>query len=172
MRGGARTAFRPFFGQIFSEGYSAMKNDFYRMKRLSVAWIVTGIVFIGALIGFIIYLFRGIFSGIGDNSDPILDMLLFLLIPLGFVILAIAWRLTVKRARTVSSVIFFLFTLAVLALAGLLIFLIMLTLSLHPIESVMPICLLIGLTVWYVLFFILRKNYSHLIGMNEKHDGA
>lgn len=134
-----------------------MKNDFYRMKRLSVAWLVAGIVVFGLFIGLIFSI-----------CELISLALLFCLIPLGYALLAVAWRLTVKNARTVSSVLFLLLTLAVLALSGGLLWLIGLTLSLHPIESVLPLCTQVSLIVWYILFFILHKRYSHLIGLKEE----
>lgn len=134
-----------------------MKNDFYRMKRLSVAWLVAGIVAFSVLMGLI-------FSVCG--TLPL--FLLCSLIPIGMAGLTVAWRLTVKNARTVSSVLFLLLTLAVLALSGGLLWLIGLTLSLHPIESVLPLCTQVSLIVWYILFFILHKRYSHLIGLKEE----
>lgn len=136
-----------------------MKNDFYRMKRLSVAWLIAGIVAFSVLMGLI-------FSVCG--TLPL--FLLCSLIPIGMAGFTVAWRLTVKNARTVSSFLFLLLTLAVLALSGGLLWLIGLTLSLHPIESVLPLCMLICLIGWYILFFILRKRYSHLIGMKESPD--
>lgn len=136
-----------------------MKNDFYRMKRLTIAWLVAGIVAFSVLMGLI-------FSVCG--TLPL--FLLCSLIPIGMAGFTVAWRLTVKNARTVSSFLFLLLTLAVLALSGGLLWLIGLTLSLHPIESVLPLCTQVSLIVWYILFFILHKRYSHLIGMKESPD--
>ena len=135
-----------------------MKNDFYRMKRLSVAWLIAGIVAFFMHLIPILVLVGGIYK------------FLFSLLPTGIAALTVAWRLTVKNARTVSSVLFLLLTLAVLALSGGLLWLIGLTLCLHPIESVLPLCTQVSLIVWYILFFILRKRYSHLIGMKESPD--
>ena len=133
-----------------------MKTDFQSMKRLTIAWLVAGIVVFGLFIGLIFSI-----------CELISLALLFCLIPLGYALLAVAWRLTVKNARTVSSVLFLLLTLAVLAISGGLLLLIGLTLSLNPIQSVLPLCTQVGLIVWYILFFILRKQYSHLIGRSE-----
>lgn len=137
-----------------------MKNDFYRMKRLSVAWLVAGIVVFGLFIGLIFSI-----------CELISLALLFCLIPLGYALLAVAWRLTVKNARTVSSVLFLLLTLAVLALAGVLICYTAAIISLGGYTfMLLPLCMLVCLIGWYILFFILRKRYSHLIGMKESPD--
>ncbi len=133
-----------------------MKTEIQNMKRLTIAWIVAGLVVFGLFIGLI-------FSFC--NFIPL--ALLFCLIPLEYAFLVVAWRLTVKSAKTVASVLFLFLTLAGLALSGVLIFLIMLTLSLHPIESVLPLCTQVSLIVWYILFLILHKQYSHLIGRSE-----
>lgn len=133
-----------------------MKTEIQNMKRLTIVWIVAGIIAFALFVGLIFSI-----------CELISLALLFCLIPLGYALLAVAWRLTVKNARTVSSVLFLFLTLAGLALSGVLIFLIMLTLSLHPIESVLPLCMLVCLIGWYILFFILRKQYSHLIGRSE-----
>ena len=132
-----------------------MKTEIQNMKRLTIAWIVAGIVAFFMHLIPILVLVGGIYK------------FLFSLLPTGIAALTVAWRLTVKNAKAVASVLFLLLTLAVLALAGVLIFLIMLTLSLHPIESVLPLCTQVSLIVWYILFFILRKQYSHLIGRSE-----
>lgn len=132
-----------------------MKTEIQNMKRLTIAWIVAGIVAFFMHLIPILVLVGGIYK------------FLFSLLPTGIAALTVAWRLTVKNAKAVASVLFLLLTLAGLALSGVLIFLIMLTLSLHPIESVLPLCMLVCLIGWYILFFILRKQYSHLIGRSE-----
>lgn len=136
-----------------------MKNEFQMKKRFTIAWLIAGIVAFFVLTGLIF-----------SVCETLPLLLLCSLIPIGTAALTVAWRLTVKTARTVSSVLFLLLTLAVLALVCVLIFLIMLTLSLNPIQSVLPLCTLVCLIVWYVLFFILRKHYSHLIGLKESPD--
>lgn len=137
-----------------------MKNDFYRMKRLSVAWLIAGIVAFSVLMGLI-------FSVCG--TLPL--FLLCSLIPIGMAGFTVAWRLTVKNARTVSSVLFLLLTLAVLALAGVLICYTAAIISLGGYTfMLLPLCMLVCLIGWYILFFILRKRYSHLIGMKESPD--
>ena len=136
-----------------------MKNDFYRMKRLSLAWLVAGIVAFFMHLIPILVLVGGIYK------------FLFSLLPTGIAALTVAWRLTVKNARTVSSVLFLLLTLAVLALAGVLICYTAAIISLGGYTfMLLPLCMLVCLIGWYILFFILRKRYSHLIGMKESPD--
>ena len=134
-----------------------MKNDFYRMKRLSVAWLIAGIVAFFMHLIPILVLVGGIYK------------FLFSLVPIGIAALTVAWRLTVKNARAVSSVLFLLLTLAVPALSGVLICYTTAIISLGGYAfMLLPLCMLVCLIVWYVLFFILRKQYSHLIGMKEE----
>ena len=136
-----------------------MKNDFYRMKRLSVAWLVAGIVAFFMHLIPILVLVGGIYK------------FLFSLLPTGIPALTVACRLTVQNARTVSSVLFLLLTLAVLALAGVLICYTAAIISLGGYTfMLLPLCMLVCLIGWYILFFILRKRYSHLIGMKESPD--
>ncbi len=136
-----------------------MKNDFYKMKRLSVAWLIAGLVTFFMHLIPILVLVGGIYK------------FLFSLLPIGMAGLTVAWRLTVKNARTVSSVLFLLLTLAVLALAGVLICYTAAIISLGGYTfMLLPLCMLVCLIGWYILFFILRKRYSHLIGMKESPD--
>ena len=132
-----------------------MKTEIQNMKRLTTAWVIAGIV------AFFMHLIP-VFVLVGE-----IYKFLFSLVPIGMAALTVAWRLTVKNAKAVASVLFLFLTLAGLALSGVLIFLIMLTLSLHPIESVLPLCTQVSLIVWYILFLILHKQYSHLIGRSE-----
>ena len=136
-----------------------MKNDFYKMKRLSVAWLIAGIVAFFMHLIPILVLVGGIYK------------FLFSLLPTGIAALTVAWRLTVKNARTVSSVLFLLLTLAVLALAGVLICYTAAIISLGGYTfMLLPLCMLVCLIGWYILFFILHKRYSHLIGLKEEPD--
>ena len=133
-----------------------MKTEIQNMKRLTIVWIVAGIVAFFMHLIPILVLVGGIYK------------FLFSLLPTGIAALTVAWRLTVKNARTVSSVLFLLLTLAVLALAGVLICYTAAIISLGGYTfMLLPLCMLVCLIVWYILFFILRKQYSHLIGRSE-----
>ncbi len=133
-----------------------MKTEIQNMKRLTIAWIVAGIV------AFFMHLIP-ILVLVGE-----IYKFLFSLVPIGMAALTVAWRLTVKNAKAVASVLFLLLTLAVLALAGVLICYTAAIISLGGYTfMLLPLCMLVCLIGWYILFFILRKQYSHLIGRSE-----